>query len=244
MTEEWKTVQVYKKGKLIVFEGYEVEKYTQQVRSFKRYKELILKTKIDRDGYPYFALYVNGKPVVCRLHRIMIDTFEPENPLNLPQVNHKNGIKADCSLENLERCTIRYNSQYTYSVLGIKGRQGEKSNFAKLTNVDIIDIIKSLDEGKFTEQQLADKYGVSRLTISRAYSGKHWSHLTKRVYNKKYTLTKTQVIEIYNLAWFSNLSLDEIANKYGIYQDTVKKIKYGQTHADTTGHIEALKLEF
>jgi hypothetical protein len=106
MTNEiWKKVQVYKNGKLIKFDDYEVEYHTQQVKSFKRYKEgRILKLQLDRLGYPVLTLRYNQKDVHLTLHKIVAYTFIP-NPENLREINHKNGIKTDCRVENLEFCT-------------------------------------------------------------------------------------------------------------------------------------------
>ena len=45
------------------------------------------------------------------IHRLVCDAFIP-NPLNFPQVNHRNEDKQDNRLENLEYCDAKYNSNY------------------------------------------------------------------------------------------------------------------------------------
>ena len=64
-------------------------------------KEKLLKPRIARDGYYRVHLTKDGKDKTIILHRLIAMTFLP-NPNNLPQVNHKNEIKTDNNIENLE----------------------------------------------------------------------------------------------------------------------------------------------
>lgn len=64
-----------------------------------------------KTGYLQLGFGVNGKSFHRLAHRVTAATFIP-NPKNLPQVNHKNCIRNDNRIENLEWCTLQYNNAY------------------------------------------------------------------------------------------------------------------------------------
>ena len=73
----------------------------------------ILNTKINSIGYKEVTLSKNGKQKTILLHRLIAKHFV-ENPDNFNVVNHKNGIKTDNRLENLEWCTTKQNTRHAY----------------------------------------------------------------------------------------------------------------------------------
>jgi hypothetical protein len=71
----------------------------------------ILVQMLDKSGYCRVWLYKNKKRKYVLVSRIVAKAFLP-NPDNLPQVNHKSEVKTDNSVENLEWCDEKYNSNY------------------------------------------------------------------------------------------------------------------------------------
>ena len=68
----------------------------------------------DRDGYISFTLTAkNGKAKRERLRRLVALVFI-DNPNNYPVVNHLNGIKSDCRVENLEWTDVKSNTKHAY----------------------------------------------------------------------------------------------------------------------------------
>ena len=113
---------IYKRG------GYKIIDInsSKKIDGYERY--LITKdakvydTKIDRyistwvDTVGYYQCYLkddNGKKHSKRIHRLVAIAFIP-NPFNLPQVNHKDGNKLNNSLDNLEWCSNKDNTQHGY----------------------------------------------------------------------------------------------------------------------------------
>ena len=91
-----------------------------EVSNFGRVKSLnykrtgttkILKPKKDKYGYLIIHLSKNGLKKYYLVHRLVAMTFIP-NPDNLPQINHRNEIKTDNSVWNLEWCDTKYNCNY------------------------------------------------------------------------------------------------------------------------------------
>lgn len=85
-------------------------------RVFRIKSGRFLKGKTDKDGYKQLNL-TSQALAQPRIHRLIARAFLP-NPLNLPCINHKNGIRDANRAANLEWCTKMYNAQ------GLNKRRG------------------------------------------------------------------------------------------------------------------------
>lgn len=74
-------------------------------------KEKILTPCKDKKGYEFVQLFKNGFFKCKRIHRLVAEAFIP-NPDNLPLVNHKDCIRNNNTVDNLEWCTDEYNCNY------------------------------------------------------------------------------------------------------------------------------------
>ena len=68
----------------------------------------------DTNGYMRCTIWVNGKSSTISQHRILAEYFI-ENPEQKQQVNHKNGIKHDNRIENLEWVTQSENALHSFA---------------------------------------------------------------------------------------------------------------------------------
>lgn len=72
---------------------------------------ILLKQVVDKDGYKKVGLTKNGRTKRFFVHRLVATAFI-ENPNNFPVINHKDENPGNNNMDNLEWCTVRYNTVY------------------------------------------------------------------------------------------------------------------------------------
>jgi hypothetical protein len=122
----------------------------------------------DRVGYHRVKL---GSRLVS-LHRIVAAAWIP-NPHNKPQINHKNGIKSDNRIDNLE-CVTREENRDHALINGLYPR-GSKHPRHILTEEDAWTIRKALQHN-VPQEKLAKLFGVSQKTISSIATMRSWHY--------------------------------------------------------------------
>ena len=95
----------------------------------------IVKSTYDKGAYHHVNLYKNGKRKTRTVHRLVAETFLP-NPNDLPQVNHRDEVKDNNNVENLEWCDSTYNNNYgtkierlSKKVKAVNAKTGETITF-------------------------------------------------------------------------------------------------------------------
>ena len=170
MREIWKDIEGY--------EGlYQVSnlgriKSMPKMCGFRYNNERILKNNTDSYGYLYVALCKNKNIKIKLVHRLVAEAFI-ENKYKKPQVNHKDGIKVNNKVSNLEWCSDKENKQHGI-LIGLYRPQKGKRIVKKINQYDIKgNLIKSFK----CAREINNMYG---------YSVSHIHKCCKGIYNTSY----------------------------------------------------------
>lgn len=160
--EIWKDIKGYE-GLYQVSNLGRIKSLERYVNTNKNY-ELFIRERIlkqtSNNGYMRVELNKDGKGISYLVHRLVAEAFLNDYNKCL-QVNHKNGIKNDNNIGNLEMVTAKENQIHSYHILNTKpSMQGhfgsshvrsikinqfdKKGNFIKIWN-SIIEASKELN---------------------------------------------------------------------------------------------------
>lgn len=132
----------------------------------------ILKPSINQDGYERYFLYDKNHKRKCYFaHRLVCQQFLTSFNINL-QVNHKDGIKTNNNIFNLEMITCKENINHAFKVLKRKGSNlGMINKSVKSIKIDQFSLggvfIKTWSCAREIERQL----GIANTNISRTAKG-------------------------------------------------------------------------
>ena len=90
-------------------------------------------------------------------------------------VNHKNGIRTDNRVDNLEWLLPADNERHARSVLG-KRCLGEKASRSKLKSEQVLKIRELMASGQ-TERKVANQFGISTAQVGRIARRTNWGHI-------------------------------------------------------------------
>lgn len=141
-----------------------------QVSNFGKVFSRIRKTRfltpwLNNPGYHMVSLMPSdGPPVKILVHRLVAEAFIP-NPDKLPTVNHKNGIKTDNNVTNLEWASYALNNNHSLET-GLSHAFGETHYAAKLTNEDVEQIRKLVEQGML-HREVAAMFQVTRQNVTK-----------------------------------------------------------------------------
>lgn len=136
----------------------------------RHYDETLLSVnRLDGHGYPFVNIYFSDKNFKqIRIHTLVALTFL-DNTENKLCVNHKNGIRTDNRLENLEWVSYSENT-----LDGIK-RGSINKPAKKIEQKDVDEIRKLYENGNISQKKLSLLYNLSQPQICRIINKENWS---------------------------------------------------------------------
>lgn len=198
---------------------------------------------IYEDASGYLAVSIRSKNPVMHhqhIHRLLAETFIP-NPNNLPEVNHIDGNKANCALENLEWVSGSNNVRHAFTT----GLQDRKAS----CNYSLLDEYaeRLLNEPGLNFSSLARELKVSdastiRKLLKREYERKglekEWEELCRIVAKKGLRSKKVRIYSLTGEEHFFD-SQQEAAYFLGVSRPNVCKVlKSGKNRQISGYYIE------
>jgi hypothetical protein len=141
---------------------------------------IFMKPRFDKDGYllisPCDPSFNKGRKTFS-IHRLVASHFLPiPKGIDYLTVNHKNGIKTDNRVENLEWVSMKDNIRHSKRMgLSIYTR-GEECGASKLKSKDI-PVIRKLWKKGLSYSEIGRRFGVTYTPIKYIIIGKTWKHI-------------------------------------------------------------------
>lgn len=136
----------------------------------RKYKGKELKLAMDRARYAVVYLSKNGVVKTCKVHRLVADAFV-SNPDNLPEVHHKNHVRNDNRVCNLQWVTRAEQTD---------DHRRAATSKASSTRVRVVghDIDRIYDSALAVQREL----GISNSYVSLVANGKYEQAKGYRIY--------------------------------------------------------------
>ena len=226
--------------------------------SGRRHKGIVLQPAPDKDGYMLITLHKGGKQKTPKVHRLVAEAFLPkEFDVRKNQINHKNEIKSDNRVDNLECGThtlnMVSNTDYKSRVIDYTKVVANTDYRERSKNMDYFKVRESIrkpiygykvnGDGTFGERILFDTVkeagafiGVTAQSLTPVLKGKSKSSNGWFVEYAQRPQDSTRIIG-YKLDRKANLGPGilftsiEFASKYtGAKKKSINQVLYGKAH--------------
>ncbi len=168
--EQWKPVKGFETYYMVSNTGY-VKSIPNPNRYRPNQKCGILNMHLSKFGYYQVTLTIFGKRHLKRVNRLVAEVFI-KNPENKPCVNHKNGVKTDNMVNNLEWATYSENETHSYDILK-KDIRGIKKTYKNDINQKCKKIICNENNTQYNSiKEAANDLFLERANISAQIKGR------------------------------------------------------------------------
>ena len=148
----------------------------------------------DKDGYLRVGLTLNGKLKTFKVHRLVLMAYSPVENMDTLQVNHKNGIKSDNRLENLEWATAQENVKHSFDTGLKKQKGGSESKLSHLTKDDILNIASLYSENKGA-LEISKNLNLNYNSVIQMLRGKRYAEDFKKAMTEDLLEKRNRIIK-------------------------------------------------
>tara|TARA_R110000765_G_scaffold421407_1_gene527545 strand:+ start:240 stop:791 length:552 start_codon:yes stop_codon:yes gene_type:complete len=127
-------------------------------------------------GYRFVTLIKNGIRKSHSVHRLVATAFIP-NPENYPQLNHKDTIKDNNVVDNLEWCNNSHNQLHAFKYGLNKPNKGEAHGMSKVTEEDVFKIREFHQRYQISNRNLGLIFNITKHHVQQIVSRTTWKHI-------------------------------------------------------------------
>lgn len=224
--------QVSNMGRVKIVEHevhYISTQFDEETIIVRKVKEKIKKFKNEKNGYVRVELTKDGESKFFAVHRLVAYMFiENDDVENKVQVNHIDEDKSNNTVENLEWCTAKYNTNY--------GTRNERVA-EKLNGREVAEETRKKISEKAKGRKVSDKARVkasetckARIGEKHPMYGKFQSEEAKRKMSDNST-SKRQVVQTTLDGEFIKIwnSITEVTKTLGIDGSSISKVCRGKS---------------
>ena len=171
MKEIWKDIKGFE-GKYQVSNLGRVKSVERISTTGQHLHEKIMKTCKDPGGYIFVAFYLNGKKKNYKIHRLVLESFNPVEGMEKLDCNHIDEDKSNNRLDNLEWLTRKENLNY--------GTHNKKIAEAHSVRILCVELNREFESIKAAAKAFNhDKGNIWRVLDKphRTACGYHWKYV-------------------------------------------------------------------
>lgn len=169
--EIWKNIKGYE-GKYQISNLGRVKSVERISTTGQHLHEKVMKTCRDVGGYDFVGLWNGGKKKNFKIHRLVIENFNPVENMGNLDCNHKDEDKTNNRLENLEWLTRKENLNY-----GTHNKKISEAHSVRILCVELNKVYESIISA--AKEFNHDKGNIWRVLNkpNRTACGYHWEYL-------------------------------------------------------------------
>lgn len=204
------------------------------IRKWLHSKSRYMERRLYIDNRGYARIFVLGKQQ--SVHRVVAKAFLADTYFEGGCVNHKNGVKHDNRVENLEWCTVKENNDHAMKYLDVQ--QPKPLVLVDYDN-NIVAEFESGNSFRKSKTSVKDRFLILKSDYSLELFNKLMDEKKNRVRKKHMShshrkLSDETVIEIRKLKKYMGYNHSKIATIVCCNNATVDSIISGRTYVDIT----------